>query len=319
MITLTTTPLHLHYGVKIHDLQLADIDLHNGYPEVRSKFEEESVLYFPDQQIDDTTHLRVCSFFGPREDRSASNSSPDPLVSTLSNVNDDGGVYGTNESQVLSLRSNMHWHTDSTFMPIPALTNMLIARVVPASGTATQFVSTRIAWREMPDALKARARGCAFRHHYAHSRQKTDREFAQSKTFWQWEAQTWKSIWTNPVNQQEALYIASHVFDVVGMEQHSGHALVEELLDWCTQDRFIYEHQWQPGDVLLWDERATLHRGIPWNYDEPRTLTSVCVSATTADGLDEIRVHDAVSDATYSLPPFDSSTKPADRRSGSVS
>ena len=66
--------------------------------------------------------------------------------------------------------------------------------------------------------------------------------------------------------------------------------MIDAAIDFCTQDRFVYSHTWRPGDVLIWDERATLHRGRPWDYTQERSLRSLCCSATDADGVPQVRV-----------------------------
>ena len=106
--------------------------------------------------------------------------------------------------------------------------------------------------------------------------------------FTHWGEQVWKSVWENPVNGREALYIASHACGIVGMEQTKALSLIDQLTDWCTPERYVYTHNWTVGDVLIWDERAILHRGVPWNYNEARSLSSICVSVTSGDGLDDM-------------------------------
>jgi alpha-ketoglutarate-dependent 2,4-dichlorophenoxyacetate dioxygenase len=104
-----------------------------------------------------------------------------------------------------------------------------------------------------------------------------------------WQDQAWQAIWTNPVNGEEALYIASHAYADDGMDIDAGQAFIDELVAWSTQDAYLYGHRWQPGDVLIWDERATLHRGRPWPYDQARTLASICISVRDVDGLARMR------------------------------
>lgn len=94
------------------------------------------------------------------------------------------------------------------------------------------------------------------------------------------------------MNGREALYIASHAFEVDCYDQKEGGALLEELMDFCTQPDFTYAHQWEVGDVLIWDQRAVLHRGRPWPYEQPRTLRSICTTVTADDGLETMRMPD---------------------------
>jgi alpha-ketoglutarate-dependent 2,4-dichlorophenoxyacetate dioxygenase len=92
-----------------------------------------------------------------------------------------------------------------------------------------------------------------------------------------------------PVNGREALYIASHVFRIDGYDEDESLALLDELVAFCTQPEFVYSHNWSVGDVMLWDQRAVMHRGTPWPYEEPRKLDSTCSSVRDSDGLSDMR------------------------------
>ena len=292
------TSIHPRYGLKVEAIDLARINADFGYPEIRRAFEENSILYFPGQELDDEAHLKLAALFGPREDRTIHADKPLPKVSLVTNVQPDGDVLEHNDSKLNNLKANMLWHTDSTFLPVPALANILIARVIPPSGSATEFCSTRIAWEDMPAPLKSRVQGLFFIHDYKNSRRKIDPVLAQDEMFSHWPQQIWKSVWNNPVNRKKALYIASHVSGIVGMGRKESLELINELMEWCTQERYLYRHNWRVGDVLIWDERAMLHRGVPWNYQEPRTLSSICVSVTEEDGLENMRYGERPCDAS---------------------
>jgi alpha-ketoglutarate-dependent 2,4-dichlorophenoxyacetate dioxygenase len=112
--------------------------------------------------------------------------------------------------------------------------------------------------------------------------------------FHKWPPQHWKSVWTNPVNGREALYIASHVFQIDGYDEDESVALLDELVAFCTQPEFVYSHNWSVGDVMLWDQRAVMHRGTPWPYEEPRKLDSTCSSVRDSDGLADMRPEEPV-------------------------
>ncbi len=285
---MKTTPLHDRFGVEIHDIDLNDITAEAGYPKIRDAFETHSLLLFRDQSLGDDAHLAFGALFGPIENRSKGEI-VEPRMSTVTNVRGDDTVAAEHDKQVLNLKANQLWHTDSTFLPVPALANIIAARVVPSTGGETELVSTRAAWRDMPEALKTRARDKVLHHRYAHSRAKVSADLADEELFTMWEDQAWRALWRNPVNGEDAVYIASHAFAVQGLDNAEGEALIAELIAWCTQDTYVYSHRWQSGDVLVWDERATLHRGMPWPYEEPRTLASICISARDVDGLDRMR------------------------------
>ena len=282
---MRTTPLHNDFGVQIHDVDLRTITAQSGYPEIRQAFEEHSLLLFRDQALDDPAILRFGALFGEIENRTDG-----PLeVPRVSNVLPDGSVLKPDALRLKDLQANMLWHTDSTFLPTPALANIITARIVPDAGGATELVSTRAGFARLPEALKLKARQAVLRHALTHSRAKVDPDLAKAAHITKWDATRWPAIWTNPVTREEALYIASHAFAVEGMEDAAGLAFIEDLIARMTGPEAIYAHQWQVGDVLIWDERATLHRGMPWPYDQARELASICVTASDPDGVSEMR------------------------------
>ena len=288
---MRTTPLTDRFGVEMHDMDLATID-NAGYQTLRALFEEHSALLFRHQTLSDADHIRLAKFFGPIEDRLADERSKDAAfeVPQVSNVREDGTTTGEMDLHTLNLKSNMLWHADSTFLPVPALTNILTARVVTKTGGNTELASSRAGWADLPERQKAQVRDTGFWHHYAHSRARISPELAKLPMFHKWPDQLWRAVWRNPVNGHEALYIASHAYAVEGMEADAGAALIDELTAFVTQPDYVYSHKWAVGDVLIWDQRAVLHRGTAWNHKEPRVLSSICVSATPDDGVDAMRL-----------------------------
>lgn len=287
---MKTTPVHPTFGVEVHDLDLREVTTERGYPELRDLFEQHSLLLFRGQErFDHAAHMAFGELWGPIEVRSKAPVKPAPEMSVMTNRRADGVVAGVNEPDTLWLRANQFWHTDSTFLPVPALANILAAHIVTSSGGETEFVSTRASWRDMPEAMKARIRDAVVRHRYAHSRAKLDAELARDPRITMWEDTAWRAVLANPVNGEEALYLASHAFGIVGMEEAEAQALIDELTVFATQDRYVYSHVWQVGDVIVWDERATMHRGRPWPYEEERKLASICISLQACDGLEAMR------------------------------
>ncbi len=287
---LETTPLTNSFGVKVHNFNLSEISQDGDYPALRALFEEHSALLFTGQDLQPRNHMRLAEMFGPVEDRKKDERKPGatPEVALVSNETTDG-VMGELDLHTLHLKANQQWHIDSTFMPVPSLCNILTAKVVTTTGGRTELASTRAAWAVMPETLKSQIKGKVLGHNYRRSRERISMELADLPMFNKWPPQHWPSVWINPVNKREALYIASHVFEVEGMNSSEGEALIDELIGFCTQPQFVYSHSWEVGDVLMWDQRATLHRGTPWPYEQPRTLASVCCSMTDNDGLGAAR------------------------------
>ncbi len=282
---MQTAPLHDDFGLELHGIDLRHVTAEKGYPEIRQAFEESSLLLFRAQELDDAAILRLGALFGEVENRT-----DEPVkVSLVSNVLPDGSVLKPDAIALKNLQANMLWHTDSTFLPTPALANIITARVVPTEGGATELVSTRSGFARLPDDLKRKARRAKLRHRLTHSRAKIDAELAQEEYITKWQEQVWPAVWTNPVTGEEALFIASHACGVEGMNDVEGQALIDELTALMVPEPAVYSHHWQVGDVLIWDERATLHRGMPWPYDQARELASICVTASDSDGVAEMR------------------------------
>ncbi|MEL7257912.1 MAG: TauD/TfdA family dioxygenase [Pseudomonadota bacterium] len=287
---MNAKPLHPRFGQIIEDVDLRDVTATHLYPEIRDAFEHHSALLFPAQNLDDAAHTRLAELFGPLENREAmAGHDADFKVSAVSNETKDG-VADPKSLHTLDLQANMLWHTDSTFLPIPALSNILTARIVPSSGGETELASTRAAWADMPDDLRAPLQNAIIWHRLSHSRARLSAELAQQPKMTRWPDRPWRAVWPNPVTGEEALYIASHSFAIEGMGGAEAQDLIDRAIAFCTQEDYVYTHAWTAGDVLIWDERAVLHRGRPWNYEEPRTLKSICCSVTEADGLSSVKV-----------------------------
>lgn len=289
---LKTTPLHEKFGVTVHDVDLRDVTKEHLFADIRKLFEVHSALLFPAQKIGDEDHTRLAELFGPLENREAMAAGRDvPFeVSAVSNETGRGSVTEAESLHTLNLQANMLWHTDSTFLPVPALVNLLTAKVVPSSGGETELASTRTGWAEMPQAMRDKFKNAVIWHRLSHSRKQISPELGAMPVMNRWPDRPWKAIWPNPVTGEEALYIASHAFAIEGMGLEEGEALLNEAIALCTRPENVYSHRWNSGDVLIWDERAVLHRGRPWPYEEPRTLKSICCSATEADGLGYVRI-----------------------------
>lgn len=291
MQTLNTTPLTPRFGLRVDGVDLREVTADHLYPEIRAAFEDHSALLFPGQDLDRDSHMALALLFGPLEDRYPEQRKKGEgyRVPEVSNVTDDGGVTGEMDLHTLNLMSNMLWHCDSTFLPVPALTNILTAKVVTTEGGATEFASTRAAFADMPPERQAQLRSLRIRHRYSHSRAKISPDLAKLPMFNKWPDTIWPAVWKNPVNGAEAVYVASHSFAVDGMAEAEGAAFIDQLVADVTRPEYVYAHRWQVGDVMIWDQRAVMHRGTPWPYDQPRKLVSICCSVTDADGLAAMR------------------------------
>jgi alpha-ketoglutarate-dependent 2,4-dichlorophenoxyacetate dioxygenase len=283
-------PIHPRFGVEVTGVDLRELSEETRFPDIRALFEKHSLLLFKGQSLDEDAHGAFARLFGPLEDRDAdvAGTAPrdQPPLPVLTNRDEDGdGAMEVTSLAFLNLIANRYWHTDSTFLRTPALINAITAHVVPSSGGETEIASTRAAWQDLPQALKDRAEETVFLHSVLPSRIETDPRLAELPTVNRYQGQAWRAVWPNPVTGEKALYIANHIYGARGMDWTDARAFAEELIAFATRPEYVYAHAWEPGDVLVWDERATMHRVRPWPFEEVRTLASTCVSARERDGL----------------------------------
>jgi alpha-ketoglutarate-dependent 2,4-dichlorophenoxyacetate dioxygenase len=164
-----------------------------------------------------------------------------------------------------------------------------LARIIPANGGETEYVSTRLAFERLDPGLRNQLQNSFAWHDYAHSRGQIAPDLASPEERAALPPQCWRMVWNNPVNGRSAIYLASHAYRVEGMERAAGERLIDELMAFATAPGGSYLHQWRKGDVVMWDNRATMHRGRPWPAHEARLMVRTTISATEADGVDTMR------------------------------
>jgi len=282
-------PLGPGFGVEVRGVSLLDVASDGeAYKAVRAAFEEHSLLLFRDQDIADDVQAAYSRAFGPLELTKVSSLGQNTFYSRLTN-NMKGKIVPPDHRQILVAKANALWHTDSSFKKTPALASVLTARVLPGDGGETEFTSTRLAWDRLPADLKDKLRDAVATHSYANSRDQIHPDLATELERKALPPVRWRLNWRNPANDRRALYVASHAYAIDGMDDRDARQLLARLLDEATRRDFVYSHRWRQGDAVMWDNRAMLHRGRPWNYAQERTMVRTTISATDADGLNEVK------------------------------
>jgi alpha-ketoglutarate-dependent 2,4-dichlorophenoxyacetate dioxygenase len=283
-------PMGPGFGVEVKGAGLLDVIASDAaYREVRAAFEAHSVLLFRGQNVTDDLQAVFSRAFGPLEIVKVGSVGVGTFYSPLNNLAPDGSLVPETHRQALIARANQLWHTDSSFKQTPALASILSARTVPGAGGETEFVSMRLAWERLTPERQARLRDLVVTHSYANSRDQIDPELMTAAERKVLPPVHWRMTWRNPVNGRRALYLASHAYAVDGMRDNEGKALLAELIAEATRPEALYRHSWRPGDVIMWDNRATMHRGRPWHAGDPRVMVRTTVQAVEADGLAELR------------------------------
>ncbi len=283
-------PLARGFAAELGGVGLIDVaSSEAAYRAVRAAFETHSVLVFRGQRVSDDIQAAYSRAFGPLELVKVGSVGHGTFYSRLNNLAEDGGVVPENDRQIWRARANQLWHTDSSFKETPALASVLSARTLPSAGGETEFTSTRLAWERLPDARKALLENAVVTHSYANSRDRIHPELMTAAERAALPPVRWRMTWRNPVHGRRALYIASHAYAIDGMGDNEAKAVLAELIAEATRPEVTYLHRWHPGDVVMWDNRATMHRGRPWPLDEPRVMVRTTIQARDEDGLAALR------------------------------
>jgi len=204
-------------------------------------------------------------------------------LTDISNVGEDGGLLAANDRQRLYRLGNRLWHTDASFENPAGRYSMLHARVVPPAeaGGDTEFADMRAAYDALPAALKARLEGLRVRHSIAYSRQTLGFEFSAEEARLLPGAE--HPLVRSLPSGRRSLYLASHAAEIIGWNLPEGRLLLRELMEHATQPQFVHRHAWRAGDLVIWDNRATMHRATPFDdaslRRELRRVTTLDIAA----------------------------------------
>jgi alpha-ketoglutarate-dependent 2,4-dichlorophenoxyacetate dioxygenase len=287
---MDVVPLGPGFAAELRGVTLADVAGDDAaYRAVRAAFEEHSVIVLRDQHITDDAQIAFSRRFGPLEVAHPGTEGAGTYLVILTTIGKDGKVVAKDDRLALRNKANQLWHTDSTFKSTPALASVLSGRIMPAEGGETEFVSTRLAFEQLDPATRRKVENLFAWHDYSHSRGKIAPNIVSDAERAALPPQCWRMVWKNPANGRGALYVASHAYAIEGMEELAAHELIAELTDAATAPGVSYEHAWRKGDVVMWDTRATMHRGRPWPPHEARTMVRTTISVTDVDGLQSMR------------------------------
>ncbi len=271
----TITPLDASFGAVVTDIKLASMS-DAEWKAVEDAFHQYAALVFPAQHLSDDEHVAFGRRFGKIEVlRNDGNE-----FAMISNKAADGHILSAEEKRFQSLRGNEGWHTDSSYMPLAAKASCLTALVVPGSRGETELADMRDAYDKLDDAMKAKIEGLVAYHSLYASQAKAGYVFrtGESYGFHKYGTPIRPLVKVHPVTGRKSLFIGRHAFRIPGMDDAAAQKLLDDLLEYAVQPPRTYAHQWQPGDVMIWDNRCILHRACPYDYSEPRIMRHVRVA-----------------------------------------
>ena len=285
LIVSSLTPV---FGARITNVDLTQPLSCEVVNEIREAFEEYSLLLFSKQYIADDEHIAFTEHFGEVESPRISFGSYHhrPSVNAVINFDKEGNLYEANEPRARVRKGQRLWHTDGSYKSIPSIASILRACIVPPEGGNTQFASLRGAWNALStDRRKYLSQSTAV-HHYAHSRRHMKIKFLSDEEAQKYPPVRHPMMRENPVNKKKALYVSSYAAYIEGEDKIKSCNELERLLEFAGQEKFTYDHKWRVGDLIMYDNRACLHRATPYAIHKfPRILrrTNVADSKPTID------------------------------------
>jgi alpha-ketoglutarate-dependent 2,4-dichlorophenoxyacetate dioxygenase len=262
---------------------------------IRRAIDEYAVLVFRDQRLDDTQLRDFAARFGPLEiGRSAAAGGrrrlKHPEIGDISNLDEDGRLREANDRRRLDSLGNRLWHTDASYMPVPVILGMLHAVAVPPAsalgGGETEFADMRAAYDALSEAMKEAIDGLVALHDITWSRGQIGfTEFAPGERE-KYPPSKQRLVRRHPGSGRKTVYLSAHASHIIGWPVADGRILLYDLNLFATRPEFVYSHQWRKGDLVIWDNRCTMHRGRPHDDSHPRDLRRA-TTLDTGSSLDE--------------------------------
>ena len=272
-MALTFRKLHPHFVAEVSPVDLKGVHDAETLARIRAGMDEFALLVFRDQVWSDAEHLdfaqRLDGMLHTKLGISAlqKNRFGNEALGDISNLDENGEIMRSDNRRRMYSLGNRLWHTDASFQDPPGRYSMLSAKVVPPVPADTEYADMRAAYDALPEEEKARLEGLRAHHSIAHSRQTLGFEFSET------EQEALKGavhplVRTIPRSKRRSLYLASHASRIVEWPVPEGRLLLRDLIEHATQPAFVYRHQWRVGDLVIWDNRATMHRARP--FDDAR-------------------------------------------------
>ena len=244
---------------------------------VEEAMDQHAVLVFRDQNLSQTQQIEFAKSLGPldmglRKLKGGPHRLEYAELADISNVKVDGEVADRAHAKIVGNVANQLWHSDSSFQKPRAKYSMLSAVTVPVFGGETEFADLRMAWDDLPDWRQRQVEGLRAVHYALHSR------FLLGDTQYTEEQRqaippaSWPLVQTDPRTGRKILFVGIHACEIEGMTLAEGRMLLLDLMEHATQRQFVYKHHWQVGDLVMWDNTSTVHRGRWFDFTERREL-----------------------------------------------
>ena len=262
---MQVNPLHPLFAAEIVGLDTAAPITPEIVQAVEDAMARYGVCAIRDASLSDDDHIRFSRAFGPLElPPGSSRRAIRPELYDVTNLDPEGEIVPETQDRRNHTLGFERFHTDSSFNTLPTKWSLLLGHVVPPEGADTQFIDTRAVYDALPEAMKARIEGLTAVHDFWAGRERVGATGVTDEMRRRFPSATHPLVRTS-ASGRKTVYVGGHAVGIVGWPDAEALALLDELFDFATQDRFIYSHRWRGGDLLMWDNRCTLHRATPFD------------------------------------------------------
>ena len=249
-------------GVEIIGFNLKKNIDKNIIGQVSDLLSQFSVVVIRDQNITNEQHINFSEYFGDLEMTKAGTNGAGSKLIILQNFDEDGNIVPPTDRQRLNNLANQEWHSDSSFKKIPSKLSILSAKMIPAKGGNTEFLSMRAVYNALPKKLKSNIEDKVCWHDYSYGRSKIDANLVTADEKKALPPVKQKLVLNNK-KYGKSLYIGAHCSKIDGMNDDESQNLLDEIYEYIDNESHVYSHIWKPYDLIMWDNRAVLHRATP--------------------------------------------------------
>ncbi len=265
------------FAAEVSDIDLSLLPSQEQARAIEAAMDQHGVLVFRNQNLDQHQQIAFAKSLGPldlglRKVKTGAHRFEYQELADISNVKIDGAVAERDHAKIVGNVANQLWHSDSSFQNPRAKYSMLYAVVTPGFGGDTEFADLRMAYDALPRWLKTQIQDLKAVHYALHSRMMLgDDQYSeeQKKAI---APAVWPLVQTDPRTGRKILFVGIHACEILGMTKAEGRMLIMDLLEHATQREFVHVHRWKVGDLAMWDNTATVHRGRWFDFAERREL-----------------------------------------------
>lgn len=283
---MRVTPLHPLLAGRVEGLDLRRPLGAEALHWIEAEMDRHGVLVFPGQDLTDEQQIAFGLNFGPLEAETATvdvhkRRIAHAQMNDISNLDEKGQLLAADDRRRMFSLGNRLWHSDSSFKRVPAKYSMLHARVVPPEGGDTEFADMRAAWDALPVVQKAKVHDLIADHSLIYSRGQLGFEDYTAEERAKFAPVPQRLVRRHPGSGRETIYLSSHIGQIHGWPRPEAMMLIRDLMEHATQRQFVYRHAWTRLDLVVWDNRCTMHRGMAYeDRTHPRDLRRVTLSDT---------------------------------------